>query len=81
MRRLGRGVTRMPEVFVEMLGEAVDVWRPVEAAHVDQDWYQITSAKPDPTEEWAFETGDVVRCEWQQRSGGWVLVAVERRRH
>lgn len=70
----------MPDtIYIELLDEGVDVWRPVEAVLIDEDWYRISSRKLDPSEQWAFQTGDVVRCETRQLSGGLVRVAVETR--
>lgn len=65
-------------VYVALLDEGVDVWRPVPAAHIGDDVYRL-SADPVPEEEqWAFEPGTVVRCEWRLLSDGETLVAVER---
>jgi hypothetical protein len=70
----------MPEtIYIELLDEGVDVWRPVEVVLIEENWYRISSEKLDPSEQWAFETGDVVRCETRQLSGELVLVAVETR--
>ena len=50
-------------IHVYLPDEAIDVWRSVEAARVDEGLYQIISDNPDPaTERWEFSPGDVVRC-------------------
>ncbi len=72
-------------IYVYLLEEGTDVWRPVRAVKVQDDWYRILAANPDPNdEEWQFTTGDVVRCEMQLRSNGMesqeVLVTVEKRK-
>jgi hypothetical protein len=69
-------------VYVALLDEGVDVWRPVEAEHVEADLYRLTGARPDD-EAWPFAVGDVVRCEVRTLSedGGGrepVLVAYEK---
>ena len=51
------------KIYVYLLDEGTDVWRPVEAIHLNDDIYQIVSEKLDPNELWAFKTGDTVRCE------------------
>ena len=66
-------------IYVYLLDEGVDVWRPVEAAHLGDDRYRITSVNVDPSDEhWQFSTGDIVRCSSQALSGGPALVAHER---
>lgn len=68
-------------VYVALLNEGVDVWRPVQADHIGGDLYQLTGEQPDD-EAWAFAVGDVVRCRERTLSGDWgrptpVLVAYE----
>jgi hypothetical protein len=65
-------------VYVYLLDEGVDVWRPVQARGLGDDRYQLVSVNSDPDDEhWEFNTGDVVRCEIRQLSGGHALVAFE----
>jgi len=61
-------------IYVGLIDEGVDVWRPVEAtADVDG-----TFRLPDHTPEvWRFPPGSVVRCELRELAGGDALVAVE----
>jgi hypothetical protein len=66
-------------IYVELLDEGVDVWRPVDAVQLEDGWYRITGVKADPDERWAFDTGDVVRCELRLLSRGHALVPVEKR--
>ena len=65
-------------VYVALLDEAVDVWRPVPAAHIRDDIFQLSSDPVPEAEEWEFEPGTLVRCEWRPLSDGEALVAVER---
>jgi hypothetical protein len=39
-------VARAAEVFVALIGEGVDVWRPVEAEPVNAECFRIASANP-----------------------------------
>jgi hypothetical protein len=69
-------------VYVALVGEGVDVWRPVPAEHLGADLYRLTGAPPED-EAWPFSLGDVVRCEVRTLSGDWgrcapVLVAQEK---
>ena len=58
------------EIFVELLGEAVEVYRPVQAALVSEGVFRIESKKTDPDEVWRFPPGSVVRCRNTSFSGG-----------
>ncbi|MEK6700550.1 MAG: hypothetical protein AABZ10_16080 [Nitrospirota bacterium] len=58
-------------IFIALLDEAVDVWRPVEAIRIEKSKYKITSVNSDPDDEhWQFVTGDIVLCEEKQFQGG-----------
>jgi len=48
-------------IFVKLLDEAVDVWRPVDAEHVADNKYRLLGQIPE-TEVWEFQPGDVVHC-------------------
>ena len=50
-------------IYLELIGEGTDVWRPVEAELLDDDVYRITSSLDDPDEVWRFLPGELVRCE------------------
>ena len=62
-------------VYVELVGEAVDVWRPVSAVHEGDDVYRLLGEQEDD-EAWAFPPGSRVRCEPRQLDDGEQLVAV-----
>lgn len=69
-------------VYVALLDEGVDVWRPVQAEHVGGDLYRLTGERPDD-EAWFFGAGDVVRCKERTLSGDYgrsepVLAAYEK---
>jgi hypothetical protein len=57
-------------IYVELEGEGVAVWRPVEAEHREDGLYKILSRPSDETETWTFPPGSVVRCEEKTFSGG-----------
>jgi len=66
------------EIYMLLLDEGVDVWRPVRAQHVAGDVYRIIEEAPDPEDEhWQFPPGALVRCRRQMLSGGACLVAYE----
>jgi hypothetical protein len=66
------------EIFVALLDEGVEVWRPVEARKVGTGVYQISSSIHVPDgEKWAFEPGATVLCERRRfQDGAVALVAV-----
>ncbi len=65
-------------IYVALIGEGVEVWRPVEAELRLDGHYRIVS-RPDPTADWQFPLGAVVRCAAKTFSDGERgLVAVER---
>ena len=64
------------EVFVALLGEGTKVWRPVITRQIANDLYQILGPVPE-NEEWEFQPGQVVSCEFRNfQNGSSGLVAV-----
>jgi hypothetical protein len=54
----------LTEIFVRLLDENVDVWRPVEAERITAIRFRIVEQAYDRgTERWEFEPGDEVMCE------------------
>lgn len=49
-------------VYVELLNEGVDVWRPVEAEQKSKGVVRLPEEAP-ADEHWAFPPGSLVRCE------------------
>jgi len=67
----------VPVIFVRLLEEGVDVWRPVEAEQLSLGVFRIPAGAVVPCgEHWEFAPGVTVRCELKQLSGGKHLVAV-----
>lgn len=65
-------------IYVKITNEAVDVWRPVNAARISEDIYRLPHEKPDEDEEWEFPAGSIVRCIKKTFAGGGTeLVACE----
>ncbi len=63
-------------IYVALLGEGVDAWRPVAATNEGGSVYVISDAPAPPDEEWEFAPGSRVRCETRPLSEGPALVAV-----
>lgn len=52
----------LKEIYVYLLDEPVDAWRPVQAVEQTDGLYRIVSINPHPDDEhWEFTTGDIVR--------------------
>ncbi len=50
-------------IYVRLVNEPVDVWRPVEAEHVSGNVHLILPQDYDrDSEVWEFEPGDLVEC-------------------
>ena len=67
------------KIYVQLLDEGTEVWRPVEAVHIQDDLYRITGANEQPDDEcWPFSAGSVVRCETKRtKEADLILVAIE----
>jgi hypothetical protein len=63
------------EIYVELVDEGVDVWRPVEAL-AEGDGFRLPDHPPDG-EVWKFPPGSLVRAEKRELADGEALVAVE----
>ena len=55
------------EIYIRLLGEGVDVWRPVLAEPADKEncfiiKYPVGTNQIPKTEVWEFQPGDCVRC-------------------
>lgn len=71
--------SREEEIFVGLLDEGVDVWRPVVAEHLSGNIYRIIDQPYDrEIESWQFEPGDKVVCEMIESSEGHILAATKR---
>jgi hypothetical protein len=70
-------MTRSTEIYVALLGEGIEVWRPVVAEQVDRDVYRIVEQPYDrETERWEFEPGSEVVCAMRTLDDGPILAAV-----
>ncbi|MFO7690717.1 MAG: hypothetical protein R6W83_09240 [Cryobacterium sp.] len=74
---LAEGGSRGAVVYVALLGEGTEVWRPVAAIEVSTGHFRLLGSSP-VEESWQFPPGALVRCEPHVFSGGEQgLVAVE----
>lgn len=69
----------LAEIYIYLLDEGTDAWRPVQAVHVSGDVYRILSRNPDPEQERReFDSGESVRCKECNMDDDPYLVAYER---
>ena len=72
-------MTSVAQVYIPLLDEGVDVWRPVQAERLSGNTYRILSQPYDRSvESWQFEPGDVVLCEMVESSEGRILAATRK---
>lgn len=66
------------EIYIYLLNEGVEVWRPTQAVDLGNGSYKILATENyDPDDEtWQFPPGSVVRGENKKLSEGTVLVAI-----
>jgi hypothetical protein len=69
-----KGINCM-KVFVALLNEGTEVWRPVDAEHLGGDLYRLLGLVPDD-ESWQFQPGDTVHCAAKVFREGNALVAI-----
>jgi hypothetical protein len=63
-------------IYVPLLDEDVEVWRPVEARRLSDKTYLIVDQDYDRSvERWAYEPGTAVTCRQERRNGRSILVA------
>jgi len=64
-------VTEQRTIYVRLLDEGVECWRPVQAVAVRHGTFRIVSPPPDPdVEQWEFDAGQVVACELREFADG-----------
>ena len=72
-----RQVNQAVTVFVLLLDEGVEVWRPVEARPLGQGLFRLVGVNADVSEErWQFAAGAIVKCETKQFHDGSAGVTV-----
>lgn len=72
-------MTNIAQIYVALLDEGVDVWRPVQAESLSDNTYRILSQPYErDIESWQFEPGDVVLCEMVKSGDGRILAATKK---
>ncbi len=69
-------MTKTVQIYVALLDEGVDAWRPVEALYIKDNVYKILNQPYDRTiENWQFQPGELVVCDMIKSSDGLILAA------
>jgi hypothetical protein len=67
-------------IYVKLVGEGVEVWRPVKAEHLRDDVYLIVDQPYDrDSETWQFGPGSSVVCEPVESADGPIPGAIQLR--
>ena len=74
----GRDSSIESSIYVKILDEMVEVWRPVRAEALGGMVFRIRLDQPTFGEVWEFKPGETVVVENQIKSGGEVAIAVRR---
>lgn len=61
--------TETVTVFVRLLDEGTDAWRPVQAMQLSEATFQLCDTPTPADERWAFGPGELVVAEHQTRKG------------
>jgi hypothetical protein len=69
------GPVETETIYVELLEEDVEVYRPVDAVRESDGTYRLPASKDDPDEVWAFPPGSRVSCVPTKLYEGTFLVA------
>lgn len=67
-------------IYVKLLGEGTDAWRPVAATWLGDQVYRIEESAPydREDEEWEFDPGTAVVCEERKGGKAPILIAIAR---
>ena len=67
------------KLFIYLLEEGTDVWRPTQAVAIGDGLFKILpTPEYEPEDEvWEFPPGSIVRCETRQNDTGEYIVAVK----
>lgn len=72
-------INPIKQIYVALLNESVDVWRPIKAKKIGGRMYLILPQPYDSNiEDWEFKPGEKVICEYFDSSEGRILVAKKR---
>ena len=72
-------MSSITQIYVSLLDEGVDVWRPVQAEHVHGNVYRIIEQPYDSSiESWQFVPGDEVFCDVIEVHDGRILAAISK---
>ncbi len=72
-------MTQVSEIYVALIDEGVDVWRPVKAERIKKSLFRILDQPYNrEIELWQFGPGDLVICELMESSDGPIMAATKK---
>lgn len=70
-------MSELTEIYVYLVGEGLDVWRPVKAEHIARDVYKISEQEScTENESWQFGPGSSVVCRMIEVEDGPIRAAI-----
>lgn len=72
-------INRIDEIYVKLMNEDVEVWRPIKAKYIKENIYQIVEQPYDiEIEKWEFSPGATVVCEYVNTAERKILAAIKK---
>lgn len=64
-------------IYVYLLDEGVDSWRPIKAEFISENKYKIIVQEIPSDEIWEFQPESIVKCMTKEKDGESILIATE----
>jgi len=71
-------MTHIQQIYVKLLDEMVEVWRPVSATRLCGDIYRINHQKIPDYESWEFQPGDIVETKIRESFGEISIICIKK---
>jgi len=66
------------QIYVKLLDEMVEVWRPISATHLGGSTYKIENQEIPDYEIWEFQPGDIVETKMREAFGEKSIVCIKK---
>jgi len=75
---LGTKMINTSQIYVKLLDEMVEVWRPISASHPGGNIYKIEKQEIPDYENWEFQPGDTVETRTREAFGKKTIVCIRK---
>jgi len=75
---LGTKMINTSQIYVKLLDEMVEVWRPILASYLGDNIYKIEEQKIPDYENWEFQPGDTVETKIREAFGKKTIVCIRK---